>query len=49
MLGRQPPITTATRHKCFASYMRIHALEASGGLTYAQLGRYLDQVRQAHR
>ena len=30
--------------KCFASYMRIHALEASGGLTYAQLGRYLDKA-----
>jgi hypothetical protein len=28
--------------KCFASYMRIHALEATGGLTYAQMGRFLD-------
>ena len=24
----------------FAGYMRIHALESSGGLTYAQMGRY---------
>src|SRR5581483_9473634 len=24
----------------FASYMRIHTLEATGGLTYAQMGRY---------
>ena len=27
--------------KCFASYMRIHALEATGGRTYAQMGQYL--------
>jgi len=26
--------------RCFAQYMRIHALEATGGLTYAQMGRY---------
>lgn len=26
--------------RCFASYMRIHALEATGGKTYAQLPRY---------
>ena len=26
--------------RCFASYMRIHALEASGGLTYSQMPRY---------
>ena len=38
------PITNGDHAKCFASYMRIHALEASGGLTYAQLGRYLDKA-----
>ena len=27
--------------RCFASYMRVHALEATGGLTYAQMGRYV--------
>lgn len=27
--------------RCFAQYMRIHALEGTGGLTYAQMGRYL--------
>ncbi|MCW2968492.1 MAG: hypothetical protein JWM71_2264 [Solirubrobacteraceae bacterium] len=27
--------------KCFASYMRIHALEATGGRTYSQMGQYL--------
>jgi hypothetical protein len=26
--------------KCFASYMRIHALEATGGQTYAQMPQY---------
>jgi hypothetical protein len=26
--------------RCFASYMRIHALEATGGYTYAEMGRY---------
>jgi hypothetical protein len=34
------PITTGDSARCFASYMRIHALEASGGLTYSQLPRF---------
>jgi hypothetical protein len=33
-------IDTGSEAKCFASYMRIHALEATGGLTYAQMGRF---------
>jgi hypothetical protein len=33
-------IASGTDARCFAQYMRIHALEASGGLTYSQLGRY---------
>jgi hypothetical protein len=33
-------ITSGTDARCFAQYMRIHALEASGGLTYAQMPRY---------
>jgi hypothetical protein len=33
-------ITSSSRARCFAQYMRIHALEASGGLTYSQMGRY---------
>ena len=33
-------IDTGSEAKCFASYMRIHALESTGGLTYAQMGRY---------
>jgi hypothetical protein len=35
-------INTGDEAKCFASYMRIHALEATSGLTYAQMGRFLD-------
>jgi hypothetical protein len=34
-------IDTGNEARCFAQYMRIHALEASGGLTYAQMGRFL--------
>jgi hypothetical protein len=41
------PITNGSRARCFASYMRIHALEGSGGQTYAQMGRYLDKNGKA--
>ena len=34
------PITNGTRARCFAQYMRIHSLEATSGLTYAQMGRF---------
>src|SRR5205085_3428694 len=34
------PINTGQRARDFATYMRIHALEASGGLTYAQMPRF---------
>jgi hypothetical protein len=33
-------ITTGDRARAFAGYMRVHTLEATGGLTYAQMGRY---------
>jgi len=33
-------IKTGADARCFAQYMRIHALESSGGLTYAQMGRF---------
>ena len=36
-------INTGGAAKCFASYMRIHTLEATGGLTYSQMGRFLDK------
>jgi hypothetical protein len=35
------PIDTGARARAFASYMRIHTLEATGNLTYSQMGRYL--------
>lgn len=34
-------IDSGARAKCFASYMRIHTFEATGGKTYSQMGRYL--------
>ena len=33
-------INTGAEARTFAQYMRIHALEASGGLTYAEMGRF---------
>ncbi len=33
-------IDTGSEARCFAQYMRIHALESTGGLTYAQMGRF---------
>jgi hypothetical protein len=34
------PITNGSRARAFATYMRIHTLEATNGLTYAQMGRF---------
>jgi hypothetical protein len=36
------PIDNGADARCFAKYLRIHALEATGGQVYAQMGRYLD-------
>ena len=33
-------IASGSDAKCFAAYMRIHALEATGGKTYAQMPQY---------
>jgi len=33
------PVNDGDSARCFASYMRIHALEATGGKTYAELTR----------
>jgi hypothetical protein len=33
-------IDSGSKAKCFASYMRVHTLEATGGKTYAQLPHY---------
>ena len=34
-------IDTGDEARAFAGYMRIHALEATGGLTYAEMGRFV--------
>lgn len=33
-------VDSGDRARCFASYMRIHALEATGGYTYSEMGRF---------
>jgi hypothetical protein len=33
-------VDSGSRARCFASYMRIHTLEATGGQTYSQMPRY---------
>jgi F0F1-type ATP synthase membrane subunit c/vacuolar-type H+-ATPase subunit K len=33
-------VDTGAEARCFAQYMRIHALESSGGLTYAEMPRF---------
>ena len=40
-------IDTGSEARCFAEYMRIHALEASGGLTYAEMGRFATEKGDA--
>src|SRR3954453_15187891 len=35
-------VDTGSEAKAFAAAMRKHTLEATGGQTYAQMGRYLD-------
>lgn len=34
-------ITSGPRARCFAEYMRIHALEATGGFVYSEMGIYI--------
>jgi hypothetical protein len=34
------PVDTGSEAKCFADYMRIHTLEATGGATYAEMPRF---------
>ena len=47
-------IDNGNRARCFAGYMRVHALEATGGQVYAEMARYTgkdgkptDDVKQA--
>jgi hypothetical protein len=37
-------VTTGAQAKAFAAGMRRHTLEATGGQTYAQMGRFLDKA-----
>ncbi len=37
-------VLTGSQAKAFAAGMRKHTLEATGGQTYAQMGRFLDQA-----
>jgi hypothetical protein len=36
-------VVNGSRAKCFADWMRVHALEATGGKTYAELPRFIDK------
>lgn len=36
------PVTNGDEARCFAEYMRVHALESTGGRTYSEMGRFLD-------
>jgi hypothetical protein len=35
------PVNDGTSARCFAEYLRIHALESTNGLVYSQMGRFL--------
>jgi len=36
----EQPVDSGESARCFASYMQIHALEATGGYTYAEMGQF---------
>jgi hypothetical protein len=36
-------VDTGSEARCFADYMRVHALEATGGRVYAEMGRFLTE------
>jgi putative Mn2+ efflux pump MntP len=35
-------VSNGSEARCFAEYMRVHALESTGGRTYSEMGRFLD-------
>jgi hypothetical protein len=39
----EEPISNGEEARCFSEYMRVHALEDTGGRTYAEMGRFLDE------
>ena len=41
-------INSGATARCFAQYMNIHALEATGGQLYSQMPRYATRRRQGH-
>jgi hypothetical protein len=41
------PIDSGSEAKCFAEYLRIHALESTGGQVYSEMGRFLDEEGNA--
>jgi len=36
-------VSTGAEARCFADWMRVHALEGTGGQTFAEMGRFLDE------
>lgn len=36
-------VDTGEEARCFAEYMRVHALESTGGRVYAEMGRFLTE------
>jgi hypothetical protein len=40
-------IDTGSEARCFSKYMRVHALVATNGQTYAEMGRFLDANGEA--
>lgn len=46
IVGLEPgePIDTGAKAKAFAQIIRTHALEATGGRTYSEMGRYLTET-----
>jgi uncharacterized iron-regulated membrane protein len=36
----EKPIDSGDRARCFASYMTVHALEATGGYVYSEMGQF---------
>ena len=34
------PINSGSRARCFAQYMNVHSLEATGGFVYSEMGRF---------
>ena len=37
------PIDSGSKARCFAEFLRVHALESTGGQVYSEMGRFLDE------